>query len=407
MRFVHVEDFIHPDAGYQLNLLSKLQVEQGHEVIIVTSELDNVPNFLTSFFGKENIEKRDAAFEERTGVKIYRFPTYRWYSSRAIFKIGLHKFLKQLKPDVLFIHGEDTLTGMKLLWRYKSMKMPYVLDCHMLEMASENKFKDAFRRFFRKFVTPIILKNNIPLIRVVDSDFVEKHFAIPLEKTELLSFGTDVNFFAPSENARKVFRAKYEIGDDDFVVLYAGKLDEYKGGLFFAKTLKDKIVLDNGRKIVFVVVGKTPTTPYGEEVSNLLSTSENRILRFPTQHYPDLAPFYQSADIAVFPKQCSMSYFEVQSCGLPVVLEENEINVERASEKKGLVFEAGDSASFKEMITHFGNMSKLDFDIYRENARQNIVKNYNYTLIAQKFSNVMIQAYRKFHNIEEKATLTS
>src|SRR5690606_18868698 len=137
---------------------------------------------LTSFFGKENIDDLDKQYFEDTGVKIIRFPTYFWFSSRAIFKPGLHKLIKSLQPDVLFIHGEDTLTGMKLLWSYKRMNVPYVLDCHMLDMASENPLKKQFRWFFRKFVTPVILKNNIPLIRVVDSDFVEKHFNIPLSR---------------------------------------------------------------------------------------------------------------------------------------------------------------------------------------------------------------------------------
>ena len=44
MHFVHVEDFFHPDAGYQVNLLSRLQVLQGHRVTIVTAELERMPN---------------------------------------------------------------------------------------------------------------------------------------------------------------------------------------------------------------------------------------------------------------------------------------------------------------------------------------------------------------------------
>lgn len=52
MRFVHVEDFVHPNAGYQINLLTRLQASQGHEVIIVAGALDKIPTFLTSFLEK-------------------------------------------------------------------------------------------------------------------------------------------------------------------------------------------------------------------------------------------------------------------------------------------------------------------------------------------------------------------
>ena len=396
MRFVHVEDFIHPNAGYQLNLLSRLQVEQGHEVFIVTAELDKVPDFLTAFFGKDNILDKDKKFEEITGVKIIRYPLFGFYSGRAIFKFGLHKLIKSLKPDVLFIHGEDTLMGMKLLLDYKNMKLPYVLDCHMLEMASMNKFRELFRDFFRRFITPIILKNNIPLIRVVDSDFVEKHFAIPLEKTKLLSFGTDTGYYMPNLNQKLEFRKKYQIGENDFVVIYAGKLDIYKGGKFLVESLQKKMELD-GRKIHFIIIGTTAKDDYGIEVEALLNKSENHIIRFPTQTYLDLTGFYQSADIAIFPKQCSMSYYEVQSCGLPVVLEENEININRVKNKKGIIFSEGSEYEFRNAIIQFGNMNGEEFNVYKTNARQNILEHYDYAPIAQQFTDVMIEEHKRYN----------
>ncbi|QIL39212.1 glycosyltransferase family 4 protein [Pedobacter sp. HDW13] len=397
MKFVHVEDFFHPNAGYQLNLLTKLQVEQGHDVTIVASEMQKMPDFLTSFFGKDNIEEKDKQFTERTGVKVVRHPIYRFYSGRSIFKPGLHKKIRSLKPDVLFMHNEDTLTGIKLLWAYKRMNVPYVLDCHMLEMASENKFSEYFRKFYRKFVTPIILKNNIPLIRVVDSDFVQKHYHIPLEKTKLLSFGTDVNYFKPDSELKQKFRAELKIEKDDYVVLYAGKLDVSKGALQFAEAIKNKIELEN-RAIKFVIVGNSLDNEYGKKVDSILQASENNILRFPTQNYYELVRFYQLADVAVYPRQCSMSYFEAQACGLPVVLEENEINIERASNKKGIIFSEGSVEEFRQAIFTFGSMPKEEFSIYKNNSVKNIVDNFNFVNVAQKFTDIMLDEYHKFKN---------
>ncbi|WP_395803320.1 glycosyltransferase family 4 protein [Daejeonella sp.] len=396
MIFVHVEDFFHPNAGYQLNLLSKLQVEQGHKVIIITSELHKVPSFLTAFFGKINIDEKDKIFTERTGVKIIRFPLFGFYSGRSIFKFGLHKLIKSLKPDVLFIHGEDTLTGIKLLLDYKNIKIPFVLDCHMLEMASVNKLKNIFRFFFRKVITPIILKNNIPLIRVVNSDFVEKHYSIPLSKTKLLSFGTDTGFYKPNELIKLEFKRKNQLKEDDFIVIYAGKLDIYKGGIFFAQSLKKKIELKD-RNIIFIIIGTNSKDEYGLNVEKILDKSENKIIRFPTQTYFDLASFYQCADIAVFPKQCSMSYYEVQSCGLPVVLEENEINIDRVSNKKGFLFSENNEEEFRNAIIKFGNMQIDEFNLFQKNSRNNILQNYDYSSIAKEFSKVMINEYNRFH----------
>ena len=51
MKIVQIEDFFHPDAGYKINILSKYFARMGHETVIITAELDKMPDFLTSFSG--------------------------------------------------------------------------------------------------------------------------------------------------------------------------------------------------------------------------------------------------------------------------------------------------------------------------------------------------------------------
>ena len=393
MRFIHIEDFFHPNAGYQLNLLGKLQVKQGHEVIILTSEIEKTPDHLKHFFGSKNIIKLDEEYFKKNGVKIIRLPVFGWYSGRAIFKGGLFKKIKSLKPDVLFLHGESTLTSIRVLLSYKRFNMPMVIDSHMLDMASSNKLKYYFRMFFKKFITPIILKNKIPIIRVVNSDFLQRHFGLPLEKTILLSFGTDIDFFSPNQQTKKHYRKSLGIQSTDFIVTYAGKLDEAKGGLFLAESIKNKI---NIKGLKFLIIGNTADDDYGYKVEDTFLNSKNHIVRYPTQSYSDINKFYQISDIAIFPKQCSMSYFEVQSCGLPVILEENEINIQRVSNSKGILFKPNSKDSLIDAIYKFAMMSKKEIDIYRQNSRDNIITNYNYEKVAKSFTRIMIQSHKKF-----------
>jgi glycosyltransferase involved in cell wall biosynthesis len=394
MRFVHVEDFIHPDAGYQVNLLARLQVKQGHEVYIVTAEMDKIPEFLTAFFGRTNMQERDQRYYQLTGAKIIRIPLLGFYSGRAIFHPKLFKAVNALQPDVVFVHGEDTVTGMQFIRKAHKLPYPIVLDCHMLEMASMNRFRDVFRFFYKRFITPRILKNKIPLIRVVDVDYVEKCLGIPLEKTTLLSFGTDTDFFSVDEKAKHAFREQHQLNDDDFVVIYAGKLDAFKGGKFFAETIQKKLVAKNGRRIVFLVVGNT-AGDYGQEVENMLEKSDNVILRFPTQTYTGLRDFYQAADLSVFPKQCSMSFFEVQSCELPVVFEDNEINTQRAQFGNALTFQSGNSDDFRGKILQCAEMNPLDYESMKKASRKYIRDNYDFVPIAQKFSDIMVAEVEK------------
>lgn len=394
MKIVHVEDFFHPDAGYQVNVLSRLQSEQGNEVIIVTSELEKMPDFLTSFFGKINIHERDDFFYKKTGVRVIRVPIHFYYSGRSIYKSSVFKVIDTLSPDIVFVHGEDTLIGIQFIWRSFKNKYPLFLDCHMLEMASENRFRSLFRFFYRNFVTPFVLKNKIPLARVVDSDFVEKHYSIPLAKTHYLPLGTDVNYFKPDDVNKRNLRSSLNINDEDFVVLYAGKLDKYKGGLFFSETLKNKVELNN-RNIVFLVIGNVDKE-IGDQVEKNFSSSANTILRFPTQPYLSLVDYYQVADIAVYPKQCSMSFFEAQACGLPVVFEDNEINYKRSLSGSCVTFEEECKYDFIDKIVFLGNMDKREFESMRVTARQYIVENFNFVPVAEEFTKLMKEECVRF-----------
>jgi glycosyltransferase involved in cell wall biosynthesis len=391
MRIVHVEDFFHPDAGYQVNLLSRLQTVDGHDVTVVTAELQKIPSFLTAFFGKDNIPEKDAAFERETGVKIVRVPIFGFYSGRAIFYPRVFKQVAAVQPDVVFVHGEDTFTGMSFISLAKRLKYPLVLDCHMLEMASQNPFREYFRAFYKRFMTPIILREKIPLIRVVDSDYVQKCLGIPLSHTDLLSFGTDTAHFSPNSESGRALRANYGLSQEAFLVLYAGKLDETKGGKFLAEALAKKFPQGGGRPIEFLVVGNADGA-YGEEVEKIFAGSANKLVRLPTQRYFDLAKFYQAADLAVFPKQCSMSFFEAQSCGVPILFEENEINVQRAAHDNAFLFAPGSIEGFRQQIERLANLPEAQYSELRNNARSYVLTNYDYVPIARRFTAVLERA---------------
>lgn len=396
MRIVHVEDFIHPDAGYQVNLLSRLQQADGHEVFVVTAELEKLPAFLTEFFGKDDIEGRDRRFERETGVKILRVPTLGYYSGRAIFRPDqLLRAVLSLKPDVVMVHGEDTLTGILFIASSGLLPCPIVLDCHSLEMASVNPYKEYFRAVYKRVVTPVILTRRIPLIRVVDSDFVEKCLGIPLSHTILLSFGTDTNYFRPDDEARRAMRARLGVDEHTFLVLYAGKLDEAKGGHFLGQTLEKKLTGPGGRKMEFLVIGNG-VGDYGKEVDRLFARSQNRIIRLPTQRYMDLAQYYQAADIAVFPRQCSLSFFEAQACGLPVIFEDNEINAQRVQGKNAVIFRPCDVDDLRAALIRLAARPYADVAEARTAARDFVLKTYDYVPIAREFTRILAEQAQTF-----------
>lgn len=394
MRIVHIEDFFHADAGYQTNILSKYFVKEGHDVFIVTAQMDKIPDELTSFFGRDNIESSDRMYEQTYGVKIIRVPALKYISGRVIYDNAIFRIVDELKPDVLYVHGNDTLIGMQYTWKAKHLDYPIVTDSHMLEMASVNKLSKFFRAFYRMFVAPSVIKGNIPVIRTQDDPYVQKCLGIPLEMCPWISYGSDVLLFHPDEEVKANFRKKHGIAETAFVVVFAGKLIESKGAMLLAEAFKEKFAGD--RQVVLVAVGNT-SGEYGQKVEETFSQSENRVLRFPTQKYAELAEFYQASDIAVFAKQCSLSFYDVQACGLPVISEDNNINMERCSHGNGMCFISGDVVSFRAKIQEFLDMDPKTFGQYCANSKAFILSEYDYSQKAREYLRVIQEAFDRFH----------
>lgn len=399
MKVVNIEDFFHPNAGYQINILPKYMVKEGIDTYILTSEMNNVPDNLTKFFGKDNIEEYDKQYEEMTGVKIIRVPVKRFISNRAVFTKELYKKVDELEPDIVYVHGNDTLVGMKYIWNQRKLKYALISDSHMLEMASVNKFNKLFRIFYKLFITPKIKKNKLTVIRTQDDVYVNKCLGIPFEQAPWISYGSDTLLFHPDDIVKYDFKIKNKISKDAFVILYAGKLDESKGGMFLAESMKN--AFQTNREVVIVIVGNS-TGEYGAKLEECLRTSQNRILRFPTQRYVDLAPFFQSADLVVFPKQCSLSFYDVQACGVPVLSENNNINIDRCSHENGFIFETGNKADFRAKIIDCINMPSSEYKKIKINAYNYITENYNYSDKAREYITEIEDSLRRFKEDKEK-----
>ena len=286
-----------------------------------------------------------------------------------------------------------TLTGMRCLLRRKKLGCSLVMDSHMLEMASQNRFKKAYRLVYRRIFTPIIVKNDIPVIRTQNDPYVEKCLGIPLEKAPWISVGSDTMVFHPDAARRAAFRREHKISEEAFVALYAGKLDESKGGMLLADALREPFGVE--REVVFIIIGKT-VGEYGRQVEGALSQSANRILRFPTQKYAALAGFSQAADAALFPRQCSLSFYDVQACGLPVVFEDNSVNAGRAADDNALLFRAGDRVDFRAAIAKMAAMPPERYDAMRRNAISLIKRSYDYADIAQQYMDCLRSTVRRY-----------
>ena len=384
MKIVYVDETFHPAYGYQSTPLAKFQQRQGNEVVIVTVSKDQIHPVYREFGDTgESVEKDDEIYQKSTGVKVIRVKTKGYFMHRARISSDMFRVVRAQNPDVVFVHCVETLTAMRFLMHRK--EWPMMFDSHMLSMASQSRFVGAFEAGYRTVFRRIIEKNHYYVIRTQDDDYVNTHLGIKKELTPFISFGTDTIMFSPSASERARFRNDHGIGEDEFVVVYTGKLTEAKGGKFLAETFKERFDVP----VTLVCVGTPPNSDYGREVKKLLDQSENKVIMFPTQRYVDLAQFYQMADLSIFPKQCSLSFYDAQACGLPVVSEKNNVNCERCSHLNGENFKAGDIDDFRAKIMLFATMHKEEWLGYSLNARMFVESGYDYANIAKQYTDYL------------------
>ncbi len=394
MRIVHVEDIFYPEAGYQVNILAKCEAMEGHEVYIITCPMEFWDEQRKAFWGVENIEARDKQYEQESGVKVIRFPAYRKYSSRIIYKKGFSKFIDSLKPDILFIHAESSVVTFQYLIKLKKLKYPIILDSHSLEMAACNKLRKPFYAAYKKLFTPIIRKYQLKIIRTQDDDFLMRRLGIPEELAPFISFGSDTTIFHPDDDVKRKLRDELGIRQDAFVIVNTGKLTPAKGGSLFAEAVKKKF--DTSREVVVITVGSPTSDSYGESVSNMLAESENRVIRIPTQRYYNLAKYYQVSDLCVFAKECSLSFYDAQACGLPVIVEDNGVNMARVTHHNGVAFHAGEVESLIEAIQKFIRMKPEAYEEYSNNSVNFIHEKYDYRYISIQYTKLMEDEVRRF-----------
>jgi len=395
MYIVHLLDYFHPNAGYQTNILAKNLQKKGHKNLIITPKVNKYNEYLNIFFGHENIDQLDIEFKKLYGVEIFRVDIHKYFSSRAIYKNSIFKLIDNLAPDLLYVYDIDSYSGIRFVLRTKKTSYPVIFNSTMLEMASRNRFAKFFRFFYKIFVTPKIIQNKLHIIRTQNDEYINKAFKIPLDQSTFISFGSDTSIFYPDRNFKYAFREKFQIKENEVLFIYAGKLDQAKGVELLAKAFTDKIISNKGYEAVLILVGNFMDNE--KNLERQFNNCNSKILRFDTVPYLELPYYYKSVDFSIFPKQVSLSFFDVQASGLPVILEENDINISRTSYHNGLTYNSDNFLDLIDKIKLMLEYYSKDYLSISENAAKMIRLNYSWELITEDYIKVFKEYVNEFH----------
>lgn len=301
--------------SYQENLLPKYHKKAGHDVEIVAS--------LFTFDENGNgkwLEKTDRYTNEH-GIPVTRLEFSKGkFSSRLRHYVGLMDELERIKPELIFIHGVqfcDIDIVVKYLKKHPEVKV--YADNH-------SDFSNSAKSWVSKHIQHRIMwrhcaqKINPFVTRFYGVlparvDFLINEYKLPKEKVELLVMGADDEAVtaAATDEQKNALRQKYGIADDDFLIMYGGKTDNYKRQTLL---LMDAVNQIDNPKLKLIVFGSV-IPELKEEIEKRCS---DRVQYIGWVLAADSYNYYAACDLACFPGRHSVFWEQVAGQGIPLLV---------------------------------------------------------------------------------------
>jgi len=144
---------------------------------------------------------------------------------------------------------------------------------------------------------------------------------VPEEKVELIPVGVNTDAFKPRPKDKELM-ANLNIGKDDFVILYVGRMVWEKGPEYVLNSFK----LLNEPKAKLVMIGSGPESKWIDTLVKRYGI-EDKVIYIPKVPYVEMPRYYSIADVFVLPstatptwqEQFGMVFIEAMASGVPVI----------------------------------------------------------------------------------------
>ncbi len=269
---------------------------------IKKNKIINLVDNIIFFIAKELLKKENSQ-------------SYRYIMQRLYFLNRCSRFLKANNYDKVVLENHPT-QYLALKWRknYKKYSGKYYYHCH-------NEFPETYK-------CDKIIKDTKKIICV--SQFIESSISncidVPKEQFVVLKNCIDTSRFSKmiSNEEKKKMRKKYGIGENDKILLFAGRITPEKGVKEVVESLK-YIKYTNYKLLILgsALNELKIKTEYQERIEKMVKSMSNKIIFTGFISYEEINKFYALADIAVLPSigndSAPLTVIESLVSGLPIV----------------------------------------------------------------------------------------
>lgn len=310
--------------GYQDNMIAKYHRLEGHNVTVIANRYvyDEKGNYTPT----DKTEETDV-----NGVKIVRLAQKGSKQQKGpaerVHYFGLYDTLEKEKPDIIFIHNPQIMDVDDIVRYMKTHKET------RLYVDSHSDYSNSGRNFLSKHILHGVfwrskVQKLVPYTRkfygVLPArvDFLLDRYKTPKDKTKILVMGMDDEKAEAADKPEIIsgIRSKYNVSDNDFLIVTGGKIDSAKRQTLLLMDAVKAINLsqNTSRRIKLLIFGSV-TDELKSEFDNLLNSSED-ITYIGWLEADDTYPYFAAADLVVFPGRHSVMWEQVVGQGKPMIV---------------------------------------------------------------------------------------
>lgn len=382
-------DTYYPDANgiavSTKNLVDVLK-EHGHQVIVITSTSDN---------------KR--AREDKGVYYIYlRNKRVNMFSSITSYRYSIFKLVRNFKPDI--IHNQ-TNNQIGQIGRFTANKLnvPFVYTYHIhyeeyMPYTGANFFRSMARTFERNYfrhmanISTEFIAPSVKIRNYLRKKGVDKHINV-------VPTGIDAKKFEIDETMKKEWKylhKKFNIQNDEKVILYVGSLSREKNIDYLLNAFKTYLKAPFAKKCKLLIVGE------GDQYSTLDTIIKDLDLDGYVElvgkiNHEKIKSYYYVADAYVSASttetQC-LTIMEAMLSGCLVLSKIDETIIDIIEEER-TGFTYIDEEQFASKLNTIFNLSEEEKKVIKERAFKKIEATYSLEKFYDNIMEVYDRAQRK------------
>ena len=336
MRIVLLSEFFAKHMGYLGSMLPRHLAGLGHEVHVIT--LDLPPYYHIADFSKTYGKFAGEAVPPAGTVERYDGYTLHVVAHKSALGYmrmpGLFTKLRELKPDIVQTFVPIGWIPLQAASARPVLGFSLFTGAHTTASVfplakEENPRKDpAYLRSLATRALPgrmVSLQTEVCFAATSDcADVAIRFFGVQKQKVVVCPLGVDTSVLRPSNGGpdrleRDALREEFGFADEDVVCIYTGRFTADKNPQVLASAIQK--LRDAGLPFRGLFLG-------GGIQEDSIRSSRGCVVH-PFVPFSDLPRWFRAADIGVWPTQESTSMLDAAACGLPIVVNDTLIAVER------------------------------------------------------------------------------